>query len=103
MHSAHLALEILAWLIALAWLGKFLEAARGLPTVANLTAHECDAEPAGHHSLIIVVPARNEAPNIAACIESLLAQDYPNLQIIAVDDRSTDEIGAILDTLAQVH
>jgi glycosyltransferase involved in cell wall biosynthesis len=103
MHSAHLVLEILAWLIALAWLGKFLEAARGLPAVANLTAHECDAEPADQPSLTVIVPARNEAPNIAACIESLLAQDYPNLQIIAVDDRSTDETGAILDALAQVH
>ena len=33
----------------------------------------------GQPVLTVIVPARNEAPNIAACLESLLAQDYPKL------------------------
>ena len=41
----------------------------------------------------------NEERDITVCIQSLLAQDYPHIQIIAVDDRSTDATGALIDTL----
>ncbi len=49
----------------------------------------------------VLVPARNEAHNIAACIGSLLAQDYPSFEVIALDDDSTDATGAVLERLAQ--
>jgi chlorobactene glucosyltransferase len=39
----------------------------------------------------IVVPARNERDNIKKCLLSLLAQDYPNFEVIVVDDNSTDK------------
>jgi chlorobactene glucosyltransferase len=42
-----------------------------------------------------LVPANNEERNIKRCVESLLAQDYPNLEVIVVDDRSTDSTAAI--------
>ncbi|HEY7515962.1 MAG TPA: glycosyltransferase, partial [Vicinamibacteria bacterium] len=48
----------------------------------------------------IVVPARNEAAAVEAAVRSLLAQDYPRHEVFAVDDRSTDSTGAILDHLA---
>ena len=48
----------------------------------------------------VIVAARNEARNIEQGLSSLLAQEYPNLELIAVDDRSTDETGAILDRMA---
>ena len=48
----------------------------------------------------VVVPARDEERNIREAMESLLALDYPELEIIAVDDRSQDRTGAILDELA---
>jgi len=48
----------------------------------------------------VLVPARNEAHNIQACIASLLNQDYQNYEIIALNDDSTDDTGAILDLLA---
>ncbi|UEM17951.1 glycosyltransferase [Bradyrhizobium barranii subsp. barranii] len=44
----------------------------------------------------IVVPAFNAADYIVETIDSLLAQDYPNLEIVAVDDGSTDATGVIL-------
>lgn len=47
----------------------------------------------------ILVPARNEERNIRACVESLLAQDYPNWQLIVLDDHSEDRTGAILREL----
>lgn len=47
----------------------------------------------------IIVPARNEARNIRRCVEALLAQTYPNYELIVVDDRSTDATPAILTEL----
>jgi chlorobactene glucosyltransferase len=48
----------------------------------------------------VIVPARNEAANIERCVRSLLAQTYPNLEIIVIDDGSTDATPAILARLA---
>src|SRR5258708_26505396 len=43
----------------------------------------------------VVVPARNEAANIARCLGSILSSSYPNFEVIVVDDRSTDATGDI--------
>ena len=39
----------------------------------------------------IIVPARNEEQGITKCLDSLVNQTYPNLEIIVVDDSSTDK------------
>jgi glycosyltransferase involved in cell wall biosynthesis len=48
----------------------------------------------------IIVPARNEKRHMEAALRSLLRLDYPDLEIVAVDDRSSDGTGAILNQLA---
>lgn len=50
----------------------------------------------------VVIPARNEAANIGACIDSLLAQDYPRelLEVIVVDDHSDDDTAVIVERYA---
>lgn len=48
----------------------------------------------------VLVPARNEETKIARCIESLLAQDYPNFELVVIDDRSTDSTGDIIQAIA---
>ncbi|MFL6213948.1 MAG: glycosyltransferase [Blastocatellia bacterium] len=48
----------------------------------------------------VVIAARNEARNIEEALQSVLNQDYPRLEIIVADDRSTDRTGSILDRIA---
>ena len=49
----------------------------------------------------IIIPARNEADSIETALKSVLALDYPNKEIIVINDRSTDATGDILARLAQ--
>ena len=103
MHSLHIALSVIAWLTGAAWLYKLLETALGIASVPNLLAPKYDVAPAGSPSVTVIVPARDEAAKVADCVESLLGQDYLNLRILAVDDRSSDQTGAILDELSRTH
>jgi chlorobactene glucosyltransferase len=48
----------------------------------------------------IVIPARNESRNIAACLASALASTYPRLEVVVVDDHSTDDTGVIAAAIA---
>jgi chlorobactene glucosyltransferase len=48
----------------------------------------------------ILVPARNEEVTIEACLCSLLAQDYPDFEVLVLDDQSTDTTPAILQSMA---
>jgi chlorobactene glucosyltransferase len=57
------------------------------------------AAPESAPLISICVPARDEEKNIRRCIESLLAQTYPNFEVIVLDDRSTDSTPVILDEL----
>jgi len=45
----------------------------------------------------LLVPARNEAANVGACVRSLLALTYPQLEILVLDDRSEDDTRSVLD------
>ena len=81
---------LLAWL-ALAtwwWLGM-----RRVPVLTQAGAVEAAPE-GGWPRLSLVVAARDEADTIGAALRSWLAQDYPSLEIVIVDDRSEDATGA---------
>ncbi len=80
-----IALLILYWLHTQAWLDV-------------QTPHV--APPASGPLVSLIVPARNEEKNIRLCVESLLDQDYPNLQILVLEDRSIDSTPVILAELA---
>ncbi len=56
--------------------------------------------PANAPLISFCVPARNEERNIGRCAKGLLAQDYPNFEVIVLDDRSTDATAEILRQLA---
>ena len=48
----------------------------------------------------VCIPARNEERNIRRCVESVLSQDYPDFELIVLDDRSTDSTPSILADIA---
>jgi cellulose synthase/poly-beta-1,6-N-acetylglucosamine synthase-like glycosyltransferase len=53
----------------------------------------------------VIIPARNEATNIKACVDSILAQDYPAeaFEIIVIDDFSEDDTAFIVNALSQQY
>lgn len=56
-----------------------------------------------HHSprVSVILPARNEENFIQKCLDSLTAQDYPNYEIITIDDSSEDSTGSIIAQYAK--
>ncbi len=69
---------------------------RAVPMMARLDAPAPEVWP----RVTVIVPACNEGDTLEEALTSLLAQDYPNLQIILIDDRSTDATGDIVDRMA---
>jgi chlorobactene glucosyltransferase len=59
-----------------------------------------DFAPAADGLVSVIIPARNEARNIATVLGTLLASEYPELEIVVVNDRSTDETAAMVRRLA---
>src|SRR5215217_539877 len=51
----------------------------------------------------IILPSRNEEKYIGKCLDSLLEQDYPNYEIIAINDSSTDMTGEIIKRYSKTH
>lgn len=68
-----------------------------IPTVVEVGEKPTEVLP----SLSVLVPACNEAANIESTAVSLLNQNFPNLQLIFINDRSTDATGEIIDRLAK--
>jgi glycosyltransferase involved in cell wall biosynthesis len=86
--------------LGLAWLWRLVDAALGVPTIADISRHEWDRKPLGSPRVSVVVPARNEETDIEATLTRLLTLDYDNYEVIAVDDRSTDRTGEIMERIA---
>ncbi|MGB8062737.1 MAG: glycosyltransferase family 2 protein [Candidatus Sulfotelmatobacter sp.] len=101
MHYVH---WIAGTILALAWFSRIVDAALGMPSVADVSRPEWDrnpVSPAGNPRVSIIVPARNEEGTIERALKTLLALDYDNYEVIAVNDRSTDRTGEIMERLSQ--
>ena len=116
MHWQTLHWHILHWrtfdwiagsILAGAWFSRIVDAAVGMPHIADIALPEWDLKPSNRIGIdprvSIVVPARNEGEHIRATLQHLLALDYSNYEIIAVNDRSTDGTGQIMDEVATAN
>ncbi len=95
--------------IAFSWLLAAADLARGALVIPALNQVQPRAPDAGGHAgkpedaprVSILFSALDEADKLPAALASFLAMDYPNYEVIAVDDRSEDATGKILDAAAR--
>ncbi len=88
-----------AFLFALPWILLPLVVIVRLARTKLLRNYPPDV-PEGAPLVSVIIPARNEAHNIARCVESVLASQWPALEVIVVDDHSTDGTGDIVRVIA---
>jgi chlorobactene glucosyltransferase len=86
------------WLLATPWILVFLVVLRRYATRSPQLA-SYPPQLSGP-SLSVIVPARNEAHNIERCVRSILDSRYAPLDIVVIDDHSTDDTVAIVERLA---
>jgi len=90
-------------ILGLAWFSRIIDASLGMRKIVDITQPEWDRNPVasrGNPRISIIVPACNEEEDIEQTLTGLLALDYENYEVIAVDDRSTDRTGEIIDRTA---
>jgi len=75
-----------------------LRVIKSVPLLKNLP----DMEQKEWSKVSVVIPARNEADTIEQAVKLRLQDDYPNLEILMINDRSTDQTGKIIDKLAKL-
>jgi chlorobactene glucosyltransferase len=90
------------WLLAaLPWIVVAVALAFRWRTSAGLAAHAPESSDTNDAPFVsVVVPARNEARSIEACMRSILASEWPRLELIVVNDHSTDGTGEIARRVA---
>jgi chlorobactene glucosyltransferase len=84
------------WLPGLVWALPFA----GIAPLARRSPDVAEAPPVDGIPVSVIIPARNESATIRTVVTSLLASDYGTFEVIVVDDRSTDDTGAQVETLA---
>jgi cellulose synthase/poly-beta-1,6-N-acetylglucosamine synthase-like glycosyltransferase len=87
-------------ILAFAWFSRIVDAMLGMPSLAEVTRPEWDIAADGNPRVSIIVPACNEEGDIEQSLLRLLELDYDNYEVIAVNDRSTDRTGELMDRVA---
>ena len=96
-------LDLVLWFVFVVWIAAGLFAFWNFVGVAILRPQAFPAPPSTLPRVSILLAARNEQEMLPATLDSLLKLDYPNFEIILVNDDSDDRTGAIADEWAQRH
>lgn len=100
-HPAIAVIAIFSWVLAAVWLAHAVAVARGMATLPDVAMSEPRGSfTADEDEITVIVPARDEEPSIQATLHSLLASTGVRLQIIAVNDRSNDGTGELMEDVA---
>ena len=90
----------IGWILCLIWL---YVAIRVVPMIRDRHLEKLaptEAPEGGFPILSVILSARDEEADIGQCLNSILAAGYPNLELIVLNDRSTDKTGEIIDRVA---
>jgi glycosyl transferase family 2 len=98
----HLLFTGLLGLAAFIWIVETIEIARGVPSLPRL-ADTAPLDSSRCPSVSILVAARDEAAKLPGALATFLAEDYPNFEVVAVDDRSEDATKTILEAAAHAN
>jgi len=90
-----------AWLLASPWILALLVILYSYATRRPQLRDYTPATTGGGPLISVIVPARNEARNIERCVRSILAATYPSIEVIVVDDRSTDGTADLVERLGE--
>lgn len=91
----------IGFLLSLPWLVFPLIAVRRQRRSVSLGDYDDGARTPNPERVSIVLPARNEAEHIVACLETLCATSWPNVEIVVVNDHSTDGTGELARSISQ--
>src|SRR5262245_30243147 len=98
MDALRLILAFGVALVAVAALVQLIWAWLDIPSLADVPGSPAWTR---RPRVSVIVAARDEERHIEAAVRALLGQDYPDFQVVVVDDRSTDRTSAILDRIAR--
>jgi chlorobactene glucosyltransferase len=86
-------------LISLVWFTRHLAISRANAERRALTPTSYPGPPEPPPCVSVLVAAKDEEENIEACVTSFMEQDYPDFELIVIDDRSSDRTPEILNRL----
>jgi glycosyltransferase involved in cell wall biosynthesis len=100
--AAFLFFLFLTWCIAFLWIWRTLAVLQNFPRLPNLLDETYAKQPENIvlPRISVIVPARNEAHAIEETLRSLMAQQGLSIEILTVNDRSTDGTGEIMERVA---
>ncbi len=90
---------ILCCLVGLVWLSRHFDINRAKRNERILSSKSYEGVPSSPPRLSVLVAAKDEEENIGTCVRSLLDQDYPDYELIIINDRSADRTAEILARL----